>query len=86
MPSDFEYQISQKLALASEQLASDAHSFVTESDDIRSKISDTSLRILKVAEDNLNLQVEYPTQTKSLSDGLKYVLRLLIDFLESLIL
>jgi len=84
MPSDFEYQISQKLALASEQLASDAHLYVTESDVIQSNISDTALKTLKAAEDNLNLQaVEYST---SLSDGLKYVVRLLIDFLESLIL
>ncbi len=92
MPSDFEYQISQKLALAPEQLASDAHAFVTESDDIQSNISDTALKTLKAAEDNLNLQaVEYSTQTKRIfflsdSDGLKYVLRLLIDLLESLIL
>ena len=89
MPSDFEYQISQELALVSEQLASDAHSLVTASDDIQSNISDTALKTLKAAEDNLNLQaVEYSTQTKSLSfsDELKFAVRLLIDFLESLIL
>lgn len=90
MPSDFEYQVSQELALVSEQLASDAHSLVTESDDIQTNISDTALKTLKAAEDNLNLQaVEYSTQTNStfiLSDGLKYVVGLLIGFLESLIL
>ncbi len=93
MPSDFEYQVSQELALVSEQLASDAHSLVTASDDIQSNISDTALKTLKAAEDNLNLQaeaVEYSTQTQtkslSFSDGLKFVVRLLIDFLESLIL
>mmetsp|Transcript_7656 Transcript_7656/g.15599 ORF Transcript_7656/g.15599 Transcript_7656/m.15599 type:complete len:1368 (-) Transcript_7656:213-4316(-) len=90
MPSDFEYQISEELALVSEQLVSDVHSFVIESDDIQSNISDTALKTLKAAEDNLQA-VEYYETTRIdnisfLSNGLKYLVRIIIDFLERMVL
>ena len=95
MPSDFEYQIgqaSQDLSLMSEQLVSDVHSFVIESEDIQSNISDTALKTLKAAENNLQtVEVEHSESTHSVevnffSIGLKFVVRLLVDFLESFIL
>ena len=95
VPSDFEYQIgqvSQELSLMSEQLVSDVHSFVTESDDIQSNISDTALKTLKAAEDKLQtVEVDQNDTTQIvkinfLSMGLKHVVRLLVGFLESLIL
>jgi hypothetical protein len=90
MPSDFEYQLSQELALMSEQLASVAHSFVCESVDIQSNISDTALKKLIAAENSLQA-VEYYETTSSesidfLSNGLKYVVRFVIDFLESFLI
>ena len=94
MPSDFEYQIgqvSQDLSLMSEQLVSDVHSFVIESEDIQSNISDTAFKILKAAEDNLQtVEVEHSetiqmAEINFFSIGLKFVVRLLVDFLENLI-
>ena len=92
MPSDFEYQISEELALVSEQLVSDVHSFVIESDDIQSNISDTALKTLKAAEDKLQtVEVDKNDTTQIVkinffSVGLKFIVRLLVGFLESLIL
>lgn len=89
LPTDFEYQFSQELALVSEQLVSDAHSFVCESVEIQSNISDTALKKLKAAENSLQA-FEFETTSSEnsnfLSNGLKYAVRLVIDFLESLIL
>ena len=95
MPSDFEYQIgqvSEELSLMSEQLVSDVHAYVTESDAIQSNISDTALKTLKAAEDNLQTgEVEHNetiqiVKINFFSIGLKFVVRVLIGFLESLIL
>ena len=95
MPSDFEYQIGQAshdLSLMSEQLVSEVHSFVMESEDIQSNISDTALKILKAAEDNLQTDEVENSETIQMAEinffsiGLKFVVRLLVDFLESFIL
>lgn len=95
IPSDFEHQIgqvSQELSLMSEQLVSEVHSFVSENEDIQSNISDTALKTLKAAEDNLQtVEVEHNESIQIaginfFSIGLKFVVRLLVDFLESFIL
>ena len=92
MPSDFEYQIGQASQELSEKLVSDVHSFVIESEDIQSNISDTVFKILKAAEDNLQtVEVEHNesiqmAEINFFSIGLKFVVRLLVDFLENLIL
>ena len=95
MPSDVEYQIgqvSQDLSLMSEQLVSDVHSFVIESEDIQSNISHIALKTLKAAEDNLQTVEVKHSETIQMAEinffsiGLKFVVRLLVDFLESFIL
>ena len=88
MPSDLEYKFSQDLELVSEQFLSEVHTYVNENVDIQSNVSDTVLNTLKTAENKL-LAVEHydePRTDSIFSIGLKQVVRLIIGYLESLIL